>query len=340
MKRMNHPGWNPGVLREHREAHGLSLEGLGEALRGIAERHGLPPVAANFQTVSGHERGEIYPGPHYRRAYSLLFRRTESHLGFRNPLPAELDNGGGIALDAGSDGRAAITAALDQMVARDGTDPGLHSQLSERVGDAWAQARADLPADSGPVLVLVGGFAGSGKTELARFLSGITGWALLDKDQLTRPLVERLLTSLGLDPNDRHSPRYLEEVRPLEYRCLLETAYDNLVRGVSVVVAAPLLGELQHEEWLQRIAHKCETYQARVVPLWVTCDAESMRDYLSFRSAARDSWKLSNWQDYLAGLNLNMRPAGEHIVIDNTFGAAVGVADITKATLKARGGVR
>lgn len=334
MARKNHPGWAPGILREHREAHGMSLEATGEALRDIAEQHGLAPVAANFQTVSGHERGEIYPGPHYRRAYCLLFGHTEHALGFRNALPAELDGATTEHL-AGNDGRAEIARALNRMIAPSETSCGLHADLVERVGNAWARRRCDLPADAGPILVLVGGYAGSGKTELAHFLSAITGWALLDKDQLTRPLVERLLTALGLDPNDRHSAQYVRQVRPLEYRCLLDTAFANLARGVSVVVAAPLLGELQHAEWLQRLAHKCATFQARVAPLWVTCDAESMSDYLGFRGAARDAWKIANWEDYLASLDLSMRPAGEHIVIDNTFGAAVGIADLTRVTLTA-----
>ena len=60
---------------------------------------------------------------------------------------------------------------------------------------------------------------------------------------------------------------------------------------------------------------------------------------VAFRSAGRESWKLGNWREYHAALNLNMRPAGEHIVIDNTLGAAVGVADMTRAALRVQGGV-
>ena len=44
------------------------------------------------------------------------------------------------------------------------------------------------------MLILVGGYAGSGKSEFGSFLSNITGWTLLDKDLLTRPLAEGLLT--------------------------------------------------------------------------------------------------------------------------------------------------
>ena len=41
----------------------------------------------DFQTIWPHERGEVYPGPHYRRAYCLLYQADEADLGFRLPLP-------------------------------------------------------------------------------------------------------------------------------------------------------------------------------------------------------------------------------------------------------------
>ncbi|WP_433245940.1 hypothetical protein ACQPYK_44350 [Streptosporangium sp. CA-135522] len=53
-------------------------------------------------------------------------------------------------------------------------------------------------------------YAGSGKTEFSRFLSDITGWAFLDKDSLTRCIVERLLVLLtARDPRiRRNSPEH------------------------------------------------------------------------------------------------------------------------------------
>jgi transcriptional regulator with XRE-family HTH domain len=82
-------GWRPEKLREQREAHGLTLEGAGERLREVAGAAGLTVPAAIFQTLWQHEQGEVYPGPHYRRAYCLLYRATEPELGFRRGLPGE-----------------------------------------------------------------------------------------------------------------------------------------------------------------------------------------------------------------------------------------------------------
>jgi uncharacterized membrane protein len=84
-----HPGWQPDKLRLHREAHGLSQEAAGEQLRVVCAVHGLTPPSGSFQMIGRHERGEVYPGPHYRRAYCLLYDATEPELGFRPPLPGE-----------------------------------------------------------------------------------------------------------------------------------------------------------------------------------------------------------------------------------------------------------
>src|SRR5262245_12697785 len=53
------------------------------------------------------------------------------------------------------------------------------------------------PALVRPRAVYVGGYAGSGKTETGRVLARQTGWAMLDKDTLTRSVVDTALVQLG-----------------------------------------------------------------------------------------------------------------------------------------------
>jgi DNA-binding transcriptional regulator YhcF (GntR family) len=48
-----------------------------------------------------------------------------------------------------------------------------------------------------PRALLIGGFAGSGKSELGRILTRLTGWMIIDKDTITRPVVEVALEALG-----------------------------------------------------------------------------------------------------------------------------------------------
>jgi predicted kinase len=137
------------------------------------------------------------------------------------------------------------------------------------------------------ILALVAGFAGSGKMEFSAFLSSVTGWALLDKDVLTRPLVESMLAALGGDPNDRQSPLYLSQVRPVEYRCLSNATFANIENGISTVVTAPFLAEVTDPQWVRCIMHRCAAASAHLEIVWLGADAETMHTNLQRRDAAR-----------------------------------------------------
>ncbi|MFI1828344.1 ATP-binding protein [Streptomyces sp. NPDC020412] len=190
----------------------------------------------------------------------------------------------------------AVRAALSSI--REGTQDVDSGILINRVMEAWRRRTTGGSLD-GPSVVLVGGFAGSGKSEFAKFLGGLTGWPILDKGSLTRPLVDQLLIALGGEAHDRSSELYREKVRPLEYRC----------RSKRVSVAT----------------------------IWVECDQDSMREYLEFRGAARDAWKLQAWDEYVAGLDMTLRPQGPHFVVDNRLGVAVALVDEAKDILSGGG---
>ncbi|MFI7452748.1 AAA family ATPase [Nonomuraea sp. NPDC049714] len=195
--------------------------------------------------------------------------------------------------------------------------------LLGRVLDAWRGRNGrDAPA---PTLVLVGGYAGSGKSEFSRYLSEITGWALLDKDSLSGAMAERLLLSLGGDPHDRHTELYLREVRPLEYRCLLETAFANLRAGTSAILSAPFIAELTDPRWTYRLTDQCTAMSVEVTIIWMRCDVASMRRHIELRGAPRDAWKLANWDAYASGLDIDNSPPSAHITVDNRFGAAISL---------------
>lgn len=341
MKTTQRPGWIPSRLREHREAHGLTLEAAGERLRQTAVRHGLTVPAANFQTLWGHEQGTGYPGPHYRRAYCLLYETTEPELGFRPALPGESQKAEIVISDLPAPTNPAADNAAAQVIEETFTkvsigdieaDGSPQALLRSRVVDAWRRRHGG--GSPKPILVLVGGYAGSGKTEFSRFLSDVTGWAFLDKDSLTRSIVERLLISLGSDPNDRQSELYLKEVRPLEYRCLMETAWDNLDVGTSSILSAPFIAELKDEAWFTRLENRCAAKGIDLAAIWVRCDPESMREYIEFRGAARDAWKLNNWEQYAAGIDTDISPPTAHVTVDNRLGSAISLADQTRETLK------
>lgn len=193
--------------------------------------------------------------------------------------------------------------------------------LDERVRKARGGQR------NRPLLVLVGGYAGSGKSEFGKALARVTGWAVIDKDVTARPMTEQLLQARGADPNDRHSELYLDHVRPLEYRSTMEAACRSLECKLSTVVTAPFLRELNDESWCSRLIHRCASLGADVAFVWVDCDLPTMHDHIRQRGAARDAWKLAHWDEYEATVDIRMRPCVSHIVVDNRYNAAICLAD-------------
>lgn len=167
-------------------------------------------------------------------------------------------------------------------------------------------------------MTLVGGYAGSGKTEASKLLALKQRRPLLDKDTVTRPLLEVLMANLSGDPHDRESATYLNKIRQLEYQCLMDTVWEIVEHGQSPIVTAPFLRELTRRTWLENVAIKCELFDVKLDIIWVTSDLLTMRDRLLRRGAGRDRWKLTNWGEYENGIDLAIRPLHRHRVLDNT----------------------
>jgi predicted kinase len=169
-----------------------------------------------------------------------------------------------------------------------------------------------------PTVVIIGGYAGSGKTELGRILARATGWSLLDKDTMTRPVVEAALELIGQPPNDRESEAYLTLVRPREYEATMAAAHENVECGNSVLLTAPFIHEMGNSAWVERTRAQFAASGARIELVWVYCDPDTMHSYLRHRAAARDAAKLADWQGYLSAIDLGLRPAAPHHLVDNS----------------------
>lgn len=187
-----------------------------------------------------------------------------------------------------------------------------------RVVNAPDQALHREIRSAAPQVLLVGGYAGSGKTELGRILARETGWPMLDKDTLTRPVVEAALEILGCSPHDRESDAYLTKIRPREYESLINTMTENVKCGSSAIVTAPFIREFKDSAWISRIEATCADMGATVSVVWVYCDAETMHTYIRHRGAARDTFKLDNWPSYVDSIDLAFRPPVPHVTIDNS----------------------
>ncbi|MFI6030998.1 AAA family ATPase [Amycolatopsis magusensis] len=193
---------------------------------------------------------------------------------------------------------------------------------SARTVNAPDQAAHQEIRPVAPRVVMVGGYPGSGKSELGRILARQTGWPILDKDTLTRFVVEAALELQGLSRNDRESDTYVNTLRPGEYESLNEAMLENLQCGNSAIVTAPFVREFGDDEWVKNTQAQCKKLGAVLTFVWVYCDIETMRTYIRHRGAARDSAKLADWDSYVAGLNMDLRPAAPHVVVDNSTSGA------------------
>jgi hypothetical protein len=152
----------------------------------------------------------------------------------------------------------------------------------------------------------------------AYFRRSETGWPLLDKDTLTRPVVEVALEVLGCSPHDRESATYLDVIRPREYEALMSAMTENVRCGTSAIVTAPFIRELHDTAWISRVTATCQDMGAELSIVWVYCDATTMHTYIRHRGAARDAAKLENWNAYLDTIDLEFRPPVPHTVVNNS----------------------
>ena len=211
-----------------------------------------------------------------------------------------------------------ITEAMKELTA-DGLI--VTKSRSNRVVNAPNQPYAPLTVDR-PQVILIGGYAGSGKTELARILARRTGWPVLDKDTLTRPVVENALEAHGHSPHDRESDLYLTTIRPLEYEALAAAARENVECGNCALVAAPFVQEFSDSSWLSRTRASFTALGAKLTITWVYCDPNTMHTYLRHRGAARDSAKLADWPGWIRQIDTALRPKAPHVMVDNSQSSA------------------
>ncbi|GJH14067.1 ATP-binding protein [Caballeronia novacaledonica] len=173
-------------------------------------------------------------------------------------------------------------------------------------------------------LIFFCGHAGTGKTTLARQLFAslmqATGepFCLLDKDTLYGAYSAAAIGALTGDPHDRDSPLFIEHFRDPEYRCLIDTAAENLALGVSVAIVAPLTREVRSARLFDRAWLGIDDdVVIRVV--WVHVDESVARERIIARGDPNDAYKLAHWEEYRQRLFVTDAALAQTLVMfDNT----------------------
>ncbi|WP_018933524.1 AAA family ATPase [Gracilibacillus lacisalsi] len=150
-------------------------------------------------------------------------------------------------------------------------------------------------------LVFFVGVAGTGKTTVAEKVSEDISCAFLDRDTVGGRFVERFLEMNDLDPNDRDSTFYKENLRDLEYDTTKDICIENLRVGQNVFMISPFTAELKNKEWIEEVIAASGKSKAEVdvkVVVVTLQDMEQQRERIEERGTDRDTWKLENWDSY------------------------------------------
>ena len=151
-------------------------------------------------------------------------------------------------------------------------------------------------------MILVTSPPASGKTYVSKQIAkNLHNIVYLDKDALI-PLSSRVFHVAG-EENNRSSAFFEEHIRNYEYITILDIGFEALEYADLVLINAPFTREVRDNEYMQSLKYKLANMGADLVVIWVETDIEVTRQRMIKRNSPRDTWKLSNWEEYVASRN-------------------------------------
>ena len=156
---------------------------------------------------------------------------------------------------------------------------------------------------SAPRLILFAGHAGTGKSTLAKralpLIIEKTGedFFFLDKDTVYGDFSAHVMELTTQNSNDRDSPYYLENLRDWEYQGLINTAKENLLLGVNVILVGPFSKEIQSGKMFNAQVLGIPP-QTSIQIAWIDLEESEAKKRMEQRADPRDEWKLAHWDQY------------------------------------------
>jgi len=150
-----------------------------------------------------------------------------------------------------------------------------------------------------PLLIVVTGLPGSGKSTYGRFLAKKFSFAYFDYDTVIHnfmePLFEKYYSNLSYKECSR-------EWRDSCYGSLWDLSMENIKLGNSVIASAPLSLEKSNEHFFKQLK---TTYHVEFNVLSVSFNVPKhiLKERISNRNEERDREKLDDWDNYYEGQN-------------------------------------
>ncbi|MHB8128390.1 MAG: AAA family ATPase [Mobilitalea sp.] len=153
--------------------------------------------------------------------------------------------------------------------------------------------------------ILVTSPPASGKTYVSKQLSKTLRHVVyLDKDTLN--ILSKQIFKVAGEPYNRSSEFFEENIRDYEYEAVVAFALEALEYDDIVLINAPFTEEIRDMNYVNQLKEKLKEKNARLVVIWVETSVEVCKQRMITRNVDRDTWKLANWDEYIATCNFNI----------------------------------
>ncbi len=154
-------------------------------------------------------------------------------------------------------------------------------------------------------LILVTSPPASGKTYISKQLAKTLKHVVyLDKDTLI-VLSNQIFKAANQEIN-RSSDFFEAMVRDFEYEAIVDIAMESLSYDDIVLINAPFTEEIRDMDYINRLKAKLVEKDARLTVVWVITDKEVVKQRMIDRNSDRDTWKLANWDEYIADVDFSI----------------------------------
>lgn len=154
-------------------------------------------------------------------------------------------------------------------------------------------------------LILVTSPPACGKTLLSkRLATALDHVVYLDKDSLI-PLSKQIFKVAG-QPYDRSSDFFEAEIRDYEYDVIVDIGLEALKYDNTVLINAPFTREIRDMDYICGLRAKLAEVGATLTVVWIVTKPEVCHQRMIERDSDRDTWKLTHWDEYVAGVNFEI----------------------------------
>ena len=154
-------------------------------------------------------------------------------------------------------------------------------------------------------LILVTSPPACGKTYISRQLAKkLKHVVYLDKDTLI--VLSKQIFVVAHEEYNRSSDFFEKNVRDYEYAAIVDLALEALEYDDIVLINAPFTREVRDKSYMDHLREKLRQKDAKLIVIWVKTDIEVVKQRMIQRNSDRDSWKLANWEQYIAGVNFDI----------------------------------